>query len=155
MLIELRRRRENPKSTVGDIDLDGERICVTLEDAHHDPKIPGKTRIPAGEYKIELRTVGGFHERYLKRFGEVFHKGMLWLQDVPNFKFILIHCGNDVGDTEGCILVGRKVILPDPDSTFTISESEKAYRDLYPALRDALLNGADVFIQVTDPEPVP
>ena len=32
--------------------------------------------------------------------------GMLHVLDVPNFKYILIHCGNTDEDTAGCLLLG-------------------------------------------------
>ena len=40
-----------------------------------------ETRIPAGTYKLRLKTWGGY-DRYTKRFGEM-HKGMLEVLDVP------------------------------------------------------------------------
>ena len=53
-----------------------EFLCYTLEDEHRDEKVMGETRVPAGTYRITLRTTGGFHGRYLKKYGS-FHKGML------------------------------------------------------------------------------
>ena len=35
-------------------------LCYTLEDEFRSEKIVGETRIPDGEYKIELRTVGAY-----------------------------------------------------------------------------------------------
>ena len=70
--------------------IDGEFECYGLEDEYRDVKVMHETCIPEGEYKIELRTEGGFHSRYVAKYGD-FHKGMLWLQDVPGFTYILIH----------------------------------------------------------------
>ncbi len=39
-----------------------EFLCFTLEDEHRDEKVMGETRIPAGTYRITLRTVGGFQQ---------------------------------------------------------------------------------------------
>ena len=80
-------------------------LCYTLEDEHRDEKVMHETRIPAGTYKITLRTVGGFHSRYAKKYGDM-HKGMLWVRDVPGFEYILIHTGNTDEHTSGCLLVG-------------------------------------------------
>lgn len=157
MLIKLRRHRENDKSTVGElIDEAGNRICFTLEDAFHAVKIPGGTRIPGGTYQITLRTVGGFHNRYLKRFGPDFHKGMLWIRNVPNFEFILVHCGNTIADTDGCVLVGHQLVEPNkPSDPFEIIGSEVAYRGFYPMVRDALLRSEPTWLQVIDPREEP
>ena len=94
-------------------------------------KVMAKTRIPAGEYEIKLRTVGGFHAKYSKRFKNI-HKGMLWLQDVPNFKWILIHCGNTDAHTAGCLLVGQT-----QQDNF-IGKSTKAYLNIYPRIAEAV-----------------
>ena len=52
-------------------DSDGQMkfLCYTLEDEYREEKIQGETRIPAGTYKIELRTEGGIHARYTKKYG--------------------------------------------------------------------------------------
>ena len=65
-------------------------LCYTLEDEHREDKVAGETRIPSGTYRVTLRTTGGFHGRYLKKYGEM-HKGMLWVRDVPGFELSLIH----------------------------------------------------------------
>lgn len=95
----------------------------TLEDEYRARKVPGETSIPAGIYEIRLRTEGGMHQKYARRFP--WHVGMLWLQDVPGFEWIYIHIGNDDDDTDGCILVGE---TRGPD---WIGESVKAYTRLY------------------------
>jgi|SRR5215471_13493386 len=159
MLIRLSRTQSNALSTIGELAIDGdEPICLTLEDAFHVPKIPGSTRIPAGRYRVTFRTEGKHDSDYLKRFGADFHKGMLWIRNVPDFEFILIHCGNEIGDTLGCVLIGMRLREQEtPESAFAIMDSEKAYRRFYPAPRDALLRGEDVFIEVEDdprPDPV-
>jgi uncharacterized protein DUF5675 len=151
MFIRLARREANSVSTIGDLLIEDQRICATLEDAHHVPKIPKSTRIPAGTYPVTLRTEGGHHEQYLKRFGPDFHKGMLHINDVPGFEFILIHCGNTIDDTEGCVLTGTSVVRPKQQGQpFVVGESEKAYRLFYPRARDSLLRGEGVVISVID-----
>ena len=80
-------------------------LAYTLEDEHRDEKKYGETRIPEGTYKLGLRKVGGYHAKYSKRFSDI-HIGMLHVLDVPNFEYILIHCGNTDEHTAGCLLVG-------------------------------------------------
>ena len=127
-------------------------LCYTLEDEHRDVKVMGETRIPAGTYDIKFRTVGGFHTRYLNRYGAGFHKGMLELQDVPNFKYILIHAGNTDEQTAGCILVGDSQNNNDIQTDSFIGSSRNAYKRIYPLVRDALLAGASATIEIIDYE---
>lgn len=115
-------------------------LCYTLEDEHRDEKVKHETRIPAGTYKITLRTVGGFHSRYAKKYGDM-HKGMLWVRDVPGFEYILIHTGNTDEHTSGCLLVGST-----SDTKGFVGGSVNAYKKIYPAIAKALENGEEVTI---------
>tara|TARA_R110002012_G_scaffold266382_2_gene449917 strand:+ start:1723 stop:2193 length:471 start_codon:yes stop_codon:yes gene_type:complete len=125
-------------------------LSYTLEDEHREKKIKGETRIPDGEYKITLRTVGGFHEKYKNRFKSI-HKGMLWLRDIPNFKYVLLHCGNTDEHTGGCILVGKtQTENKGKYKDGFIGRSTEAYFDVYPPIAEALERGEEVTITVTD-----
>ena len=126
--------------------VEGRFICFGLEDEYREEKIVGETRIPAGTYSVGLRTEGGFHQRYSKRFSDI-HRGMLHIRDVPNFEFILIHCGNTDEDTEGCLLVGSQANT-EPGNMSVIS-SAVAYRQFYPLVVDAAAN-EDLKIIFTD-----
>jgi hypothetical protein len=143
MEIVLQRINDNGTSTTGNISVDGLKF-VTIEDPHREIKIPGITRIPAGEYEIKFRTKGRHHYSYLRKFPD-FHKGMLELQDVPEFQFILIHIGNSAKDTEGCICIGTKIDGPD-----SISESTRAYIVFYQLVSKALLADEKVTIKIID-----
>ena len=135
MNIKLLRFSQKKDATTGMLFVDNIFQCFTLEDVHRDVKVPGKTRIPAGRYKISLVNWGDMNSRYLKKFGQDFHKGMLILHDIPNFTGILIHMGNTPEHTEGCILVGSTA---NPELG-TITSSEEAYRRIYPPIRDAII----------------
>lgn len=119
-------------------------LCYTLEDEYKEEKVMHETRIPAGTYKITLRTVGGFHGRYEKKYGSM-HKGMLWVRDVPGFEYILIHTGNTDEHTSGCLLVGNS-----SDYKGFIGSSVNAYKRVYPSIAAALESGEDVEITYTD-----
>lgn len=106
--MELRLERLWPKAeyTVGRLYIDGELFCNTLEDKVADVnrngefdgterKVPGKTAIPYGTYKI-------FYG-WSPRFG----RNLPRLLNVTAFDGILIHPGNTAEDSAGCILVGR------------------------------------------------
>jgi hypothetical protein len=83
-------------STIGELFVNGERFCDTLE-------LPYKNNerniscIPEGHYKVRLRYPRESATR------DYLH---LLIQDVPNRDFVLVHIGNTAQDTRGCLLVG-------------------------------------------------
>ncbi|MGD9824381.1 DUF5675 family protein, partial [Desulfobacter sp.] len=126
------------ETTISRVFVDGKFFCFGLEDEYRVEKVAGETRIPPGTYKIGVRSVGGFHGRYKSRFADI-HKGMLHVQDVPNFEYILIHCGNKDEHTAGCLLVGEGAVTTPGD--MMITNSAAAYRRLYSKVIDAALMG--------------
>ena len=124
-------------------------LCYTLEDERRAFKVKGETRVPAGTYKIELRTEGGFHGRYSKKYPGV-HVGMLHIQDVPNFEYILIHTGNTDEHTAGCLIVGdaqeNNKIIADG----FVGKSVNAYKRIYPSIAKAIKQGEEVTITYID-----
>ena len=149
MEITLQRYSSNHESTTGLLLIDCDFKCYTLEDEYRTRKVKGETRIPAGRYRITLRDEVGFHHRYLTKFGSEFHTGMLWIRDVPNLEYILLHIGNDDQDTEGCILIGNTINNNQIGKGF-LGDSTSAYRQVYPIIRDALIAGEEVWINVLD-----
>ena len=123
-----------------------EFLCYTLEDEYRDTKKYAETRIPAGKYNITLREEGGYHAKYSKRFSDI-HKGMLWVRHVPNFEYILIHCGNTDEQTTGCLLLGdsqqNNIITKDG----FIGSSTQAYKRIYKHILEELQKGEQVFIE--------
>ncbi len=138
MLITVDRFVSDDGATLSRILLDGRFVCFGLEDPHRDRKIPGRTRIAAGRYRVALRTQGGFHGRYSKRFGDM-HRGMLHVLDVPEFTWILIHCGNTAEHTQGCLLVGLGCQAHEGNKK--LLNSADAYRLIYPQAVDAAAAG--------------
>jgi len=124
-------------TTISRVNVDGKFICFGLEDEYRENKIVGETRIPAGRYKVSLRKEGGHHLRYISRFPDI-HKGMLHIIDVPNFNWILIHCGNTDEHTDGCLLVGSQANTEPGD--MSIISSTAAYSRFYPLVADAAEN---------------
>jgi len=124
-------------------------LCYTLEDEHRDVKVWGETRIPAGTYKLEFRKEGGFHNRYLSRYGTPFHKGMIWVKDVPGFEYILWHSGNTDENTAGCLLLGNTQTSNLVAKDGFVGSSRDAYEQVYPYVAAAIENG-DVYVTYTD-----
>jgi len=124
-------------------------LCYTLEDEKRDVKIAGETRVPEGTYPVVLRTEGGFHSRYSKRFPEM-HKGMLHITDVPGFKWVLVHCGNSDEDSSGCLIVGDTQENNIICSNGWVGKSTIAYKRVYPLIAEAILSGEKVSIKYVD-----
>ena len=124
-------------------------LAYTLEDEYRKEKVMHETRIPAGTYKVTLRTVGGFHSKYIKRYGDM-HKGMLWVRDVPGFEYILIHTGNTDEHTSGCLLLGDTQTNNQIKKDGFTGSSTQAYKRVYPPIAEILDSGGEVNITYTD-----
>jgi hypothetical protein len=100
MNLNLKRIAIRPEYTIGKLFVENEYFCDTLEDTDrlNNIKIPGKTAIPAGKYKV------------IMDYSNRFQKWMSHILNVPNFEGIRIHAGNSNVDTEGCILLGENKI---------------------------------------------
>lgn len=150
MNLELLRYSSQKETTLGMLfDVSGSErkfLCYTLEDENRTKKVWGETRIPAGQYEVKFRKVGGFNKRYIKRFGNK-HYGMLELQNVTNFKYVLIHIGNDQDDTAGCVLVGDQSIQNITKPGF-IGRSTQAYKRVYAKIAQRMLRKEKVLINI-------
>jgi len=153
MKLEVLRFSSQADSTSGLLfevsDLGRHFLCYTLEDERRALKVKGETRVPAGTYNIKLRNEGGFHGRYSKKYPGV-HIGMLHIQDVPNFEYILIHTGNTDEHTAGCLIVGdaqeNNKIIADG----FVGKSVNAYKRIYPSIAKAIQQGEEVTITYID-----
>ena len=111
----LKRRYRGAAYTIGSLYAGNDYFCDTLEDTLRPlpavcpdtphgrdcrckEKVYAQTAIPPGTYTVTME--------YSPRFKRV----LPLLHDVPHFRGILIHPGNDQGDTAGCILVGKNDI---------------------------------------------
>ena len=84
------------ESTIGELFINGERICDTLENPWQDNQ-RNISCIPEGVYPVRLRLPRESASR------DYLH---LLVEDVENRSYILFHRGNTAKDTRGCILVG-------------------------------------------------
>lgn len=115
MRLEVRRGQYTHQSTTGELFLDGQFFCYTLEPPKRDVK---PCTIPVGSYDLTLR--------WSPRFARL----MPHVEGVPGFDGILIHWGNYPRDTEGCLLVGTSRELD------FVGNSRAAFDQLWAKLQD-------------------
>jgi RNase P/RNase MRP subunit p29 len=135
-------------ATNGLLFIDGIFECYTLEDQYQAVKVMHETCIPEGTYDIEFRKTGGFHAKYSERYKNA-HYGMLHIQDVPNFTYILIHTGNTDEHTSGCLIVGETQQDLEISKDGFIGSSTVAYKKMYAKVAGQLLQGKKVTIEYT------
>lgn len=151
LTLQLSRFSSDSDSTLGllhDITKEPQFLCYTLEDEFRNIKVWGETRIPKGVYKLKLRQYGGFHNKYKVRFRDI-HKGMIELENVENFKHVLIHIGNDDDDTAGCILVADSQ-SQNITKRGRLVNSTDAYLRIYPMIARAIEQGKEVYLIIKD-----
>lgn len=107
MKLRLQRRFKGEDYTIGSLFINGEYLCDTLEDKVRDHnkdgdledpgegKVPTKTAIPYGRYKVRL-TMSPKFKRLLPL-----------VLNVQHFTGIRIHRGSTAKNTHGCILPGE------------------------------------------------
>ncbi len=145
MNITLQRQPSYKGTTFGELLIDGDWFCHTLEDQIRELpgvdvaiwKIKAVTAIPSGIYRVVLEDS--------PRFGP----DTLTLKDVPGFSKIRIHGGNDAGDTEGCIIVGAH--CDRERGTISGAKTAGVLEKLKRRVMAAIETGEDVFIDVRLP----
>lgn len=153
-MLTLRRKIYTERSTLGELVIDQLLpIWYVLEDASRDlnrdgdlsdpgeVKVWGQTCIPAGTYTIRWQ------------YSPHFKKRMPYLQDVPGFTGVMIHTGNKVEHTRGCLLVGKKPFRKS-DAEYEVHSSTQAFNEIISlALRNEKGGEQDNVIQIIDEEP--
>lgn len=151
--LTLRHIDDTPHSTLSELLYDHHHLGYVIEDGHRDLKVPGSTRIPAGRYQIIPRKEGGFYQRYTRRWPKQWF--VPWLIKVPNFTWILIHIGNFINDTRGCLLICTDYARERGSGNYYGLKSTEAYLRLYEFLADAFQRNEEVFITITRSKKLP
>ncbi len=123
MKLLLTRTTFSPKSTMGDLVVDGVPECYTLEPA---------TPIPVGTYALSLYDSPRFHEV------------VPLLMNVPGHDFIEFHPGNAPQDTKDCILPGIN------KAKDWVGNSRAAFINLRYKIEKAMREGEEVWIEITE-----
>jgi hypothetical protein len=136
--------KETEDSTLSELHIDGVFECYILEDGYNKEKVYGETRIAHGVYPIEPRKAGKFYNKYKVRYN---HNHSLWIRYVVNYGYVLIHIGNTVIDTHGCLLTGQKYNTDD-EGDYRLTHSTVAYKKVYNKLTQAWQKKEKVVIAV-------
>ena len=149
MELVLKRLSDDHKSTTGHLFVDGKLFCATIEDTFRHEKIDGKTRIPAGRYQINMRYGSPMALRYQASYQT---NGMIWLRDVPGFKYVYIHIGNTDKESNGCILVGSLMQQEIKNGAIgqKVLNSRDTYKLLWGIISVKTQRGQDIFITIID-----
>lgn len=124
MRLLINRYLTNDVCTISHLYINNLYFCDVLEDKYRgdnlyeNKKVYGKTAIPCGIYKVILTKSN--------RFGIITPE----ILKVPFFEGIRIHSGNTDKDTDGCLLVGKKL----PEINF-IKDSRKTFKELMAKLK--------------------
>lgn len=127
MKLRLRRIALKETYTIGKLEVWKNEVwvylCDTIENKVRDlnkngvfdngeEKIPSKTAIPYGTYKITMNVVSPKFSNYAKYpYARKYWGYMPRLIGVNNFDGILIHPGRSAYDSAGCIIVGKNKIV--------------------------------------------
>jgi hypothetical protein len=145
VIVNLQRDRYDGKGgVIGTLSYKDKFVAYTLELEWDDNK-QRKSCIPKGEYLLKFRDFGGYYERYKRKFND-HEAGMIEITNVDGRGDILIHIGNTVADTLGCVLVGQEV-----DSVKSmVYNSTKAYSlNVYPLLAKLLKENKEVYLKIS------
>jgi len=146
MKISFIRYSENGQATASIVLIDGEFFSYGLEDQEQAQKVPGETRIPEGTYPLNYRIIlSPKTEQYRAKYP--WFKYHLHLQNVPEFKYVYIHIGNEDDNTDGCLLVGDGINNLTTSRGF-LSNSGTAFKRLYQAVSAALERGETCEVEV-------
>lgn len=151
MEIFLKRIARKATYTIGQLYINGERFCDTIEDKDRDlnhngkfdngeTKVYAQTAIPNGRYEITMKVQS---PKFSKKTAYKWCNGYLpRLLNVPGFDGVLLHCGNTARDSAGCIIVGKNTIVGQ------VTDSMNTFKKLYPSLKAASDRGEKIFITV-------
>ena len=148
LLVDRKYKKET--YTIGNLYVDGEWFCNTLEDKDRGLKssmsleeverlkVYAETAIPAGRYVVKMDVVSPKYNR-VKWYKDNFGGRMPRLENVKGFSGVLIHPGTTAVDSAGCIIVGlnkKKGNVLESRATFTklwkiLEEAYKSKKTIY------------------------
>ncbi|HWL00278.1 MAG TPA: DUF5675 family protein [Parapedobacter sp.] len=136
--IKMIRVVEGKHSTLSHLYIGGIFCCYLLEDLVRERKIAGETAIPPGNYGLSINHWAGMNGKYAKRFPRL-HEGMVEITEIPNFRLVFFHMGNEHTHTQGCPLTGT--YWERVKGEYVVRASGAAYEYVYPMLLEEIEKG--------------
>lgn len=149
----LDRKYKKETYTIGNLYVDGEWFCNTLEDKDrgllqtmpieeiNKIKVYGETAIPSGRYVVRMDIVSPKYNG-VKWYKDNFGGRMPRLESVKGFSGILIHSGNTALDSNGCILVGMN------KAKGKVLDSRATFQKIWKILEQARKAGKTIYLTV-------
>lgn len=135
-------------------------VGYAVEDELREIKIHGETAIPEGFYPLDMRYSPKFSGQFrwseekqilldyreardIRKFPPqeyLFENHQLiWIKEVPDFQYILMHWGNTDLDTDGCLVVGSHLGVV--KGREAVLNSRRFYSGLYPKIMPLIRQG--------------
>lgn len=149
----LDRKYKKETYTIGNLYVDGEWFCNSLEDKDRGLsqtmpleeikrlKVYGETAIPTGRYEVRMDIVSPKYNG-VKWYKDNFDGRMPRLESVKGFSGILIHSGNTALDSAGCILIGLN------KAKGKVLDSRATFQKLWNILEKARKSGKTIYLTV-------
>lgn len=156
MKIIINRKYKKDTYTIGEMTIDGNYFCSTLEDKDRGltqdmpfalidtKKVYGQTAIPTGTYEVSLDITS---PRFSKMpfYQEVCNGKVPRLLNVPGFDGILLHVADGPRGAEllhGCIGVGKNKIKGG------LLEGKETFKELYKKMEEAKNIGEKITVTI-------
>lgn len=151
LLVDRKYKKET--YTIGNLYVDGEWFCNTLEDKDrglkssmsleeiNEAKVYAETAIPAGRYVVKMDVVSPKYNR-VKWYKDNFGGRMPRLENVKGFSGVLIHPGTTAVDSAGCIIVGLN------KKKGNVLESRATFIKLWKKLEEAYKSKKTIYLTI-------
>jgi hypothetical protein len=154
MKLILDRKWKKPSYTIGNLYVDGQLFCNTIEDKDRGLtqsmplttiekiKIKNETAIPTGDYAILMNIVSPKYSAKSWYIQNCHGAKVPRLDNVKGFSGVLIHTGNTAQDSSGCIIVGKNTKVG------MVTNSKETFLTLYNKMYEAHKKGETIILTI-------
>lgn len=135
---------------VPDLENDNSRAVVSYDTLENPwlENIPFKSCIPLGTYKLRKKTTGRYAKAYKNRWG---HPFVIHIAGIEGRTNVLIHTGNHLGHTTGCVLIGRKHSHRKGEGK-TIAASRATYAEFFARVQEIWALTGGITLEISNKE---